>query len=110
VPNFKAIIANATYLKLQNDPASLQALVTARKTKTFLSYYTPANGVVRVNSGYNQLILDVVHHIGEQAVSANKFDFISLCDKPELGGWNYLEGYLKERLSDDMKRQLRLNL
>ena len=109
VPNFKAIIAQATYIKLKNDPFSLDTLIVLSQTKTLLSYYTPGNGVVRLNSAYSHLLLEVIGCVIQTSDTLKKPCFLTLCDKPGLTGWNYLEGYLRDRLSQEMCRQLRLD-
>lgn len=108
VPNFKAIIAYATYLKLKDYPTAIQELKTLDPAIEFTSYYTPRGSLVRLCSNYAPVVVDVAKHIQQALLKSDEPDFDDLvnssCDKQ----FYYLRAFLESKLGrDKLEKTLR---
>lgn len=108
VPNFIAIIAQATYMKLMEDKKALEDFKRLYKEKTFLSYSVPARCVVRVKNGHSDLLMTCLDAIYQVVESGAAPDFSHLCKHPEGRDHAYIKTYLKKTLSPDVLKSVGL--
>lgn len=98
VPNFKLIIAHATYLKIKSDETAIAEIKKIPKGTPILSYFTPKGSPVRICSNYANIIIPIVNEI-IQAVQENREpDFFSMAERGLSMQMDYLEPFLTSRL------------
>ena len=106
VPNFIAIIAYATWLKLVDDKKAMEDFKRLYKEKDFLSYTIPARCVVRVKNGHSDLLMSCLAAIAKSLEKGGEPDFSELCKHPNSRGYFYLEAYLKKTLSAEVLKSI----
>lgn len=97
VYNFVAIIANATYIKLQEYPAVIDEMRRMPKEKVFLSYYVPPGSKLRVCSNYADVIVPIANHIRSSLVHGVEPDFAIFTKEDADCSLDFVGGYLKQR-------------
>lgn len=107
VPNFKAIVGVATWIKVKQYPAMLKEIKELDSSIKLLSYSLVKSSELRVCTNYANVIID----IGNEIISAVKEDrvpnFDHFVDNPSLAGLNYLEGILKSVLPSEKLESLK---
>lgn len=106
VPNFLAIIAHATYLKLLSDPKAMEDFKRLYNELDFVSYTTPARCVVRVKNGHSDTLMACLKAIHEEVSKGGTPDFTSLCKHPNASSFVYLEAYFKKTLNKETLKRL----
>lgn len=101
VPNFKAIIAYATFLKLKDYPGSFKELKSLPESTQFVSYYTPKGTAIRLCSNYAPIVIDIANLLREFALSDLKEPCLDQWVSQGQDGLNYLEPFLVSRLGQD---------
>ncbi len=100
VPNFKIIIAKATYLKIKNDPVAMDEIKKIPKGTPILSYYKPKGSPVRICSNYANIIVPIVNEIIDAVREGKEPDFFHLAERGLSTKMEYLEPFLTTRLGD----------
>ena len=100
VPNFKIIIANATYLKIKNDSVAMDEIKKIPKGTPILSYYRPKGSPVRICSNYANIIIPIVNEIVEAVQEGREPNFFFLAERGFSTNMEYLEPFLVSRLGD----------
>lgn len=109
VPNFKAIVAKATWTKIKGYPNILKEIKELDPKLKFYSYHVVKSSGVRICTNYAAMIIDVIEEIVKAVKEDREPNFDLFADKPHVAGLDYLEGVLtkimpKERI-EDMKAQ-----
>ena len=99
IPNFRAIITYATYLKIKDYPTAIRDLSAFSEEMQFASYYTPRGSMVRMCSSYAALIVDVADFIRLQLLKHEPICFDKMATEPGSSEYFYLEPFLKSRLN-----------
>lgn len=105
VPNFKLIIAHATYLKIKNDETAVAEIKKIPKDTPILSYFTPKGSPIRICSSYADVIIPVVNEIIKAIQENREPDFISMSERGLSMQMNYLEPFLISRLGSKAAMQ-----
>jgi hypothetical protein len=91
IPNFKAIIGYATWLKISAYPEVIEELKGLDDDVVFLSYYVVESSKLRVSTNYSKLMVDIANII-RQAVRENEEpDFSALAYNSESKEKYYLD-------------------
>lgn len=109
VPNFKAIIAKATWIKVKGYPNLLKEIKELDAGVKFYSYHVVKSSGLRICTNYAAMIIEVVEEIVKAVKEDREPNFALFVDKPNLAGLDYLEGVLvkimpKEKI-EEMKAQ-----
>jgi len=109
VPNFKAIIAKATWLKIKSYPNILKEIKELDPKIKFYSYRVVKSSNLRICTNYAVLIIDIADEIVKAVKEDREPNFDLFVDKPHLAGLDYLEGVLLKILPmekiEEMKKQ-----
>lgn len=97
VPNFSAIIGQATYDKIKHYPETLEEIRKLAPETLLLSYYVPKNVVLRVCSNYANVIIPAVEVIVAAVREQQEPDFSCLLPKDADTSYAYLGPFLKQR-------------
>lgn len=98
-PNFKAIIALATWIKINKYPRIVEQLKDLDTDKIkFLSYTTVSGSCIRTASQVTDFYVDIANRCVEAIKKGVEPDFSDFCDKPEQGRLGYAEGVLRSFL------------
>jgi len=107
VPNFKAIIAQATWNKIKTYPAILKEIRELDPEIKLISYHVVKASGLRIATSYAALIIDVVELI-INAVKENKEpDFSVFIDDKDKAGMAFLEGVLERVMSEEVLNRMR---
>lgn len=101
VPNFRAIIATATYLKLKQYPHCLKQLRELPEGRQILSYYVPKGTGLRMCSNYAELVCSLVSVIRLALREGAEPDFTKLATYPSDARYFFLEPFLLENFGAD---------
>ncbi len=109
VPNFKAIIGYATWLKVRNYGYILKDMKELPDNLKLLSYHIVKNSGLRVCTNYAGLIIDISQVIIDAVKNDEVPDFSLFVEDKTQAGMLYLEGFLRgfmplERI-EEMKRR-----
>lgn len=96
VPNFKAIVAYATWMKIKDYPSLLEEIKKLSPEVKLLSYDLVKGSELRVCTKYAPLIISIANHIVAAVQEDREPDFSEFLDKPHLSALNYLEGALEK--------------
>lgn len=109
VPNFKAIIAYATWLKVKQYPNILEQMAKLDGSKKLLSYHVIKTSNIRVCTSYAWFMIDIGETIIEAVKNGVEPDFDRFVSDESLSGLNYLEGFLSSMRNNseiaEMKKQ-----
>jgi hypothetical protein len=105
VPNFRAIVATATYLKLKQYPHILRQLKALPKEVSFISYYVPKGTGLRMCSNYAAIITEIVVIIKDALDREEEPDFGCLINESDAVGYFYLEPFLVAHFGVDRLRE-----
>lgn len=98
VPNFKAIIATATWLKLKSYPNIIKEIKELDSNIKLLSYHVVKSSNLRVCTNYSALIIDIASEIIKAVKEDREPDFSSFVDAKDKTGLMYMEGVLSKIL------------
>lgn len=104
-PNFKLIIAYATYLKIKDDATAIAEIKKIPKDTPILSYYIPKGSPIRICSNYADVIVPIVNEIIKAVQENREPDFLLMSERGLSMGMHYLEPFLADRLGN--KRSVR---
>lgn len=107
VPNFKAIIAYATYLKLIAYPDILKEIRKGPE-KPLLCYHYPRKCSTRVCNGYASVVVPICEYLIKSVREERVPDFKDLIVNQNQANLCYLEGFARARFSDDVLKRLGL--
>lgn len=98
VPNFRLIIAHATWLKIKNDPVAIKEIKKLPKKPPVLSYYIPKGSPMRVCSNYADIIVPIVTAIVDAVQADTDPDFNEFAERGLTWEMDYLKPFLIHRL------------
>ncbi len=93
VPNFKALIAQATWLKVKKYPFVLNEIKRLGDIQ-LLSYYTVKSSNVRITTKYAEFIIQIGEEIIKAVKEDREPDFDFLVDNPKVADLDYTKGIL----------------
>lgn len=97
-PNFKLIIAYATWLKIKSDETAIAEIKKLPKDPPILSYYIPKGSPMRVCSNYADIIIPIVNSIIKAVQENQEPEFLDMAEKGLNWEMNYLKPFLVHRL------------
>ena len=106
VPNFKAIIGQATWIKVTTDPKARALIKELPDDVKFLSYHTLASTKLRICSNYANLMVDVCTEIVTAVKQDREPDFTKFCDHAVHEKLGFLEGIFKKHFSETQLQEL----
>lgn len=107
-PNFKAIIAYATWLKVKKYPDLLRQLKELNTEEVkFLSYRTIKDSGLRLSTKYSDLIISIANEISKALKEGREPNFDFLCDSQDKKGLNYLEGAFGRIMSKEKLEEMK---
>lgn len=109
VPNFRAIIGYATWLKVQSDPKALVHIQQLPPEIKLLSYHTLSSSKLRICSNYADVIIDVCAEIIDAVKQEREPQFDGFCNNHKHKRLHYLEGVLKMHLPAEQLQELLQN-
>ncbi len=96
IPNFKAIIGYATWLKIQQFPDLINEIKTTSNPLPFLCYrIEPSNGL-RLCCNHAGVIIEIANIIIDAIREDKDPNFTSICTHPNAIKDHYLELFLKD--------------
>ena len=107
VPNFKAIIGLATWLKVKSYPYILRDIKELPDNIQILSYSVVKSSNLRICTNYAAIIIGIAKEIIAAVKEDREPDFDKMVDKPNLAGIDYLEGVLVKILPAEKIAQLK---
>lgn len=96
VPNFKAIIAYATWMKLQDYPNLIEEIKKLSPDIKLLSYDIVRGSELRVCTKYAPLIISIVRELISAVQEEREPNFAMFLDHPDAAALNFLEGALRK--------------
>lgn len=109
VPNFKAIIGKATWLKVKAYPHIIREIKELPDGLKLLSYHVVKSSNLRICTNYAAIIIDIAKEIITAVKENREPDFSKMVDKPNLAGIDYLEGVLVKVLPAEKIEELKNN-
>lgn len=97
VPNFRAIIALATYEKIKAYPDVIEEIKKLPLGIPFVSYYTPKTSMLRVCSNYANVIVPIAELIRAALLKGEEPDFGTLLPNESDTSYDYIGPFLKRR-------------
>lgn len=97
-PNFKLIIAHATYLKIKSDNVAIAEIKKIPKDTPILSYYVPKGSPIRICSSYADVIIPIANEIISAIREDREPNFVFLAERGLSMKMHYLEAFLTNRL------------
>ena len=94
VPNFKAIIGYGTWLKIKNNAPVLEEIKNLDDNIKFISYKVVKSTNIKISTSYAVIMNAVANAIVKAVKEGRDPDFTSLSDKPDVGRFFFLEGFL----------------
>lgn len=107
VPNFKAIIAKATWDKLQAYPAVLEEMRQLPDNVQLLSYNVIRSSNLRVCTKYAALIIGIAREFISALKQEREPNFDLFVDDPSKASLDYLEGALSKVFSQEKIQAIR---
>lgn len=99
VPNFKAIIAYATWIKIKNYPGVINELKQLPDSVKFLSYHIVKASGLRLCTNYAALMISIMDHIVKAVKNGEEPDFDCFVDSGSDNNLRYLSGVLGKVMS-----------
>lgn len=106
IPNFKAIMGYATWLKLKEYPDILKELKELPENIVFLSYYTHKANKLRIVNSYGKILIDSVNIIRRALKEDIEPDFSKLVDRGHYSSLSYLHGFLSKYMPEEQLKEL----
>lgn len=97
VPNFRVIIAVATYEKIKAYPDTIEELKKLPADIPFVSYYVPQTALLRVCSNYANVIVPIAEMIREALIKGEEPNFAALLPPEADLSYDYMGSFLKKR-------------
>ena len=97
VPNFRAVIAYATYQKLLAYPDALNEIRNLPEHIEFVSYYIPNGTQLRVCSNYANVMVPIANTIRQALVANTEPDFHCLLPADSDDSFDWLGPFLSKR-------------
>lgn len=107
VPNFKAIIAQATWNKIKGYPSILKEIRELNPEIKLISYHIVKSSGLRISTSYAALIIDITELIIKAVKEGKEPDFNSFVDTKEKAGMAFLEGVLERVMSEETLERMR---
>lgn len=107
VPNFKAIIAQATWIKIKSYPNILKEIRDLDPNIKLLSYHIVKSSGLRIVTSYAALIIDIAELIIKAVKEEKEPDFTVFVDTKDKAGMVFLEGALERVMSKEVLEHMR---
>ena len=107
VPNFKAIIGQATWIKVRSYPNILKEIKELDPNIKIISYNIVKSSGLRITTSYAPLIIDIAELIIKAVKEDKEPDFTPFVDNQEKAGLCYLEGVLEKVMPPEVLERMR---
>lgn len=107
VPNFKAIIGQATWYKIKSYPDVIKEIKALDENKAITSYHIVKSSGLRITTSYASLIIDIAKLIIKAVKEDKEPDFSVFVDTKDKAGMLYLEGVLEKVMSSEALERMR---
>lgn len=107
VPNFKAIVAQATWNKIRSYPGILKEIKELDPNIKLISYHIVKSSGLRIATSYAALIIDIVEVIIKAVKEGKEPDFTVFVDTKDKAGMAFLEGVLEKVMSSEVLDRMR---
>lgn len=107
VPNFKAIIAQATWNKIKSYPGIMKEIRDLNPETKLISYHIVKSSGLRIATSYAALIIDIAELIIKAVKEGKEPDFSEFVDTKDKAGMAYLEGVLERVMSPEVLANMR---
>lgn len=108
VPNFKAIIAKATWTKIKGYPAILREIKDLKPEVKLLSYHIVKSSNLRICTNYAAMIIEITEELFKAVREDREPNFALFVDKPNLAGLDFLEGVLSKIIPKEKIEEMKL--
>ena len=98
ISNFKAIIAQATYMKLLSYPNTVAQFKALPSDCVFLSYYIPKGSSLRICSSYASIVVEIATLLKKAIDTGVEPDFTSLMTRGHTSEMSFLKAFLSVTL------------
>lgn len=106
IPNFKAIIGHATWIKLQQYPECLEEIKALSSEKAILSYYVHSKNRLRVVNSYASVMINITIEIRNALLENREPNFNKFADRNQSTQLFFLHPYLSQYLPSDQVQEL----
>jgi hypothetical protein len=96
VPNFKAIIGKATWVKVKGYPHMLNEIKKLDPKIKLYSYNVVRSSGLRICTNYASMMIDIAQEIITAVKEDREPNFDQFVDHPEVADFDFLEGVLKK--------------
>lgn len=107
VPNFKAIIGQATWNKIKSYPGVLKEIKELDPNVKLISYHVVKSSSLRIATSYAALIIEIAELIIKAVKEGKEPDFTPLVDTKDKAGMAYLEGVLEKVMPKEVLDRMR---
>jgi len=107
VPNFKAIIAYATWLKIRSYPDVIKAIKNLDDDIKLLSYHVVKSSGLRVRTRYADLMISICDELFKAIKEDREPDFSKFVTDPDKAGLCFMEGVLDKILTEEKIEELK---
>jgi len=107
VPNFKAIIAYATWLKIRSYPDVIKAIKNLDDDIKLLSYHVVKSSGLRVRTRYADLMISICDELFKAIKEDREPDFNKFVTDPDKAGLCFMEGVLDKILTEEKIEELK---
>lgn len=98
IPNYVAIVANATWIRVQNRPDVIEEIKNLPEHVVILSYHIKQPSGLRITTPYASFIVPVINEIVRAIKAGESPNFDQFVTDRRVMGMDYLEGVLKRHL------------
>lgn len=107
VPNFKAIVAKATWVKIKGYPNVLKEIKELDSNVKFYSYHIVKASGLRICTNYAAMIIEVIEEIVKAVKEDREPNFALFVDKPNVADLDFLEGVLAKVMPADRIKEMK---
>lgn len=107
VPNFKAIILKATWIKVQSYPGVVAEIKQLPDDFPLLSYHIVKASGLRICSNYAMMAITIAGEVIKAIKEDREPDYSQFIDSPKLTRFDYLEGVLSKVLPPEKLDELK---
>ncbi|EKD89656.1 MAG: hypothetical protein ACD_33C00015G0003 [uncultured bacterium] len=106
-PNFKSVIAHATWMKVKSYPHILEAIKALSPETKLLSYSVIRSSGLRLSTNYASIIIEIANEIIKAVKEDRDPDFMQFADDKDKAGLMYLENILSNICSPEKIEEMK---
>jgi len=108
VPNFQAIIAQATWLKIKGYANIIKEIKELDPNIKLYSYHIVKSSNLRICTNYASMIIEIAEELFKAIREDREPDFSLFADRPNVSGLDNLEGVLSKILPKEKIEEMKL--